>query len=65
LLVRIREYHEASDGVMGMPRMHEELAYEGETVSRNRVARLMAQHGLFGVLRRRPFRNVPVSGPIM
>lgn len=24
LLVRIREYHEASDGAMGMPRMHEE-----------------------------------------
>lgn len=57
LLVRIREYHEASGGVMGMPRMHEELSYDGETVSPNRVVRLMARHGLFGVPQRRPFRN--------
>ena len=57
LLVRIREYHEASGDVMGMPRMHEELGYDGETASRNRVARLMARHGLFGVPRRRPFRS--------
>ena len=53
LLVRIREYHQASDGVIGMPRMHEELGYDGETASRNRVARLMSRHGLFGVPRRR------------
>lgn len=57
LLVRIREYHEASGGVIGMPRMHEELGYEGETASPNRVARLMARHGLFGVPQRRPFRS--------
>ena len=57
LLVRIRHHHEASGGVMGMPRMHEELGYDGETASPNRVARLMAQHGLFGVPQRRPFRN--------
>jgi len=31
LLVRIREHHAASDGVMGMPRMHEALTGEGET----------------------------------
>lgn len=57
LLARIREYHEASDGVMGMPRMHEELGYDGETASRNRVARLMSRYGLFGVPRRRPIRG--------
>ena len=27
LLVRICEYHEVSEGVMGMARMHEELAH--------------------------------------
>ena len=57
LLVRIREYHHASDGVMGMPRMHEELGYDGETASRNRVARLMRRHRLSGVPKRRPFRS--------
>lgn len=41
----------------GMPRMHEELGYDGETASRNRVARLMVRHGLFGVPQRRPFRS--------
>ena len=40
---RIREHHVASDGVMGMPRMHEQLAYEGETAGRNRIARPMAK----------------------
>jgi putative transposase len=57
LLVRIREYQEASDGVMGMPRMHEELSYAGATASRNRVARLMSRHGLFSVPRRRSVRS--------
>ena len=40
LLRRIREHHTASDSVMGMPRMHEVLTHEGETASRNRIARL-------------------------
>lgn len=55
--MRIRQYHEASDGVMGMPRMHEELGYDGEAASRNRVAQLMSRHGLFGVPRRRSVRS--------
>jgi len=33
LLARIREFHAASDGVMGMPRMHEDLSYVGETAA--------------------------------
>jgi putative transposase len=37
--------------------MHEELGYNGETASPNRVARLMARHGLFSLPKRRPFRN--------
>ena len=57
LLVRIREHHTASDGVMGMPRMHEELTDEGETASRNRIARLMARDGLQGIPQRRQWRR--------
>lgn len=53
LLARIRELHAASDGIMGMPRMHEELGYEGETASPNLIARLMAHDGLHGVPQRR------------
>lgn len=53
LLARIRVHHESSDGVMGSPRMHETLRYEGERVSLNRVARLMASAGLQGLPQRR------------
>jgi len=37
LLERIREHHSASDGVIGVPRMHEELSEEGE-IARARTA---------------------------
>ena len=57
LLARIREHHAASDGVMGMPRMHELLSDQGETASRNRIARLMAGDGLFGIPQRRQWRR--------
>ena len=57
LLAKIRDRHAASDGVLGMPRMHEQLSYEGETASRNRIARLMARDGLFGVPQRRQWRR--------
>lgn len=48
LLGRIRELHEDSRRTIGAPRMQEDLADEGETASLNRVARLMAAHGLQG-----------------
>ena len=48
LLTRIKEIHEDSGGIIGAPRMHEDLKEEKETVSLNRVARLMALHGLQG-----------------
>lgn len=54
---KIREHHAASDGVMGAPRMHEALDYEGETVSLNRVAQLMAGTGLSGVILRLAAEN--------
>lgn len=57
LLGRIRELHAESDGVLGSPRMHERLAYEGETASLNRIARLMSTDGLYGVPQRRRWRK--------
>jgi putative transposase len=59
LLTRIQELHKASDGVLGAPRMWEELEAEGETCSPNRVARLMRLHGLQGVPVRRAWRKKP------
>ncbi|WP_203321531.1 IS3 family transposase [Pseudoxanthomonas beigongshangi] len=59
LLGKIRDHHAASDGVMGAPRMHEVLGYEGETDSLNRVARLMTADGLAGVPQRRRWRHKP------
>lgn len=56
LLGRIREIHQDSGGVIGAPRMHEDLRDEGMTVSLNRVARLMATDGLQGWPRRRKRR---------
>lgn len=53
LLGRIREIHEDSGGVIGAPRMHEDLVTEGECIGRNRVARLMAVNGLQGWPRRK------------
>lgn len=48
LLVRIRQLHTDSQGAIGAPRMHEDLTDEGETASKNRIARLMADDGLQG-----------------
>lgn len=53
LLARMWEIHEDSRGIIGAPRMHEDLTDEGETVSLNRVARLMAKAGLQGWPRRK------------
>lgn len=53
LLGRIRQIHEDSRGVIGAPRMQEDLQAEGETASLNRIARLMAAHGLYGWPRRK------------
>jgi putative transposase len=48
LLGRMRELHVDSRGVLGACRMHEDLVAEGESVSLNRVARLLASDGLPG-----------------
>jgi putative transposase len=52
LLTRIEAMHAASDGVMGSPRIWDDLRYEGETCSENRVARLMRLHGIRGIPQR-------------
>ncbi len=66
LLVRIRSLHAESDGVLGSPRMWEELRYLGESCGRHRVARLMRAADLQGVSRRkgpRTTRRQPGAQP--
>ena len=53
LAQRIAEVHRASDATYGMPRIRAELAEQGVVAGHNRIARLMRQHGLRGVSRRR------------
>jgi len=48
LLTRIREIHDDSGGMIGSPRMHEDLVAQGASTSLNRVARLMVMHGIQG-----------------
>ena len=48
MLIRIREIHDDSKGVIGAPCMWEDLVSEGESASLNRIARLMSAHGIQG-----------------
>ena len=59
LLRRIHALHAESDGVFGSPRMYDELRYNGETCSLNRVARLMKSARLVGILARIQWRRKP------
>ena len=59
LLNRIHDLHTESDGVKGSPRIWEDLRYEGETCSQNRVARLMHNAGLQGIPQKRRWRKKP------
>lgn len=49
----IRASHAASDGSYGAVRIHEDLKADGFCVGKKRVARLMREHGIVGVTRRR------------
>lgn len=53
LLAEIRTIHEKSRKTYGAPRVHAELKRRGRGVGKNRVARLMAEDGLRGCVRRR------------
>jgi putative transposase len=65
LIERIRVIHAESEGSYGWPRIHAELRWQGERVSRKRVARLMRQAGLSGLLvRRRAKTTIRVPGVI-
>ncbi len=57
LLGRIRAIHSASRNTYGAPRIHAELADEGISVGRKRVARLMRTAGLAGISRRKGVRT--------
>jgi len=50
---RMKEIHADSGGIIGVLRMREDLLAEGESISRNRVTRLMALEGLQGWPRRK------------
>lgn len=63
LLAKIRQVHEGSHGIYGVPRIHAELRAERFKVGRRRVARLMKQAKLCGVSRRkRIFTTVRDAG---
>jgi putative transposase len=53
LLEQIGAIHAESKGSYGWPRVHAELRHRGVRVSRKRVARVMRQAGLSGIVRRR------------
>lgn len=61
LLERIRALHADHDGVVGSPRIWEDLRYAGERCGRHRVARLMRRAGLHGMPQRRQCRKKPVG----
>ena len=59
LVDRIVSIHVQSDGVMGSPRIWEELHYQGERCSQNRVARLMRAHNPQGIPQGKRWRRMP------
>ncbi len=64
LAARIHALHAESDGVLGSPRIREDLRYEGERCSLNRVARLMRVSGIQGIpIKRRHRSKVSSSRP--
>ena len=62
LSARVAAIHRGSRGTYGVPRIHAELAEDGERVARERVAGLMCAHGLRGVSRRKWTRTTLRDG---
>lgn len=56
LVRKIHYLHQDSDGVFGSPRIWEELRYNGESCSLNRVARLMQANAIKGIPSRKQWR---------
>ena len=59
LLDRIRVLHAESDGVLGAPRICDDLREEGEHCSLNRVARLMHDDAIQGIPCKKKHRSKP------
>ena len=57
LLMHIRRHHAASDGVMGAPRIRDELFYEGIRCGKNRIARLMRIEGIKGIPQKKRWKK--------
>lgn len=58
LLAQIKTFYAQSGERYGAPKIHVDLQEAGESVSRKRIARLMRNSGLVGVLRHRTFRTI-------
>lgn len=65
LLPLIRASHQASGGIYGSPRVFLDLREAGETCGRHRVARIMREHKLRGVLGYRVPRAVGGGPPAL
>jgi putative transposase len=64
LLAELKRSHQQSRGTYGSPRLCAALRQQGWKVGENRVARLMREHGIVGLQKRR-FRSKPApSGPL-
>lgn len=59
LLQRIKAIHADQDGAIGRRRMQEDLEYEGETASVNRIGRLMSKHRIHGIPVAKAWRYKP------
>lgn len=57
LLRKIRYLHVQSDQVLGSPRIWDDLRYDGETCSLNRVARLMRSNAIRGIPAKQQWRK--------
>ncbi len=62
LTAAIVRLHQASNGVYGSPRIHDDLKDEGRRHSRKRVARIMRKHGLRGKTPKR-FKTTTIADP--
>jgi transposase InsO family protein len=62
LAAAIVRLHEASKGVYGAPKIHDDLKDEGRRHGRKRVARIMREHGLRGTTQKR-FKTTTVPDP--
>jgi transposase InsO family protein len=62
LTAAIVRLHEASKGVYGAPKIHDDLKDEGRQHGRKRVARIMREHGLRGKTPKR-FKTTTIADP--